>query len=197
MRLVFTPTSKIRKKYFWASLAGCFAVCFFLSVGKAKDAQPIPFFLNQKNSPPLSKTQLIQAVEEKLFEETNRFRDRKKLKLLGANTLLAKVAQIHSEDMLKRNYIAHYNLEGLSALERIRKLKPHYDESCGENLHEIFSQEGLRDPQAIAKQMMKDWIHSPDHLKNLISEDFSLLGLGCASNGFKIYCTQLFSGPNL
>jgi len=168
----------------------------YLPFAVGSEGQPIPFILKQQKTEPIPVSFLLQAVEESVFKQTNDFRAKKELTVLVENKILSEVARKHSQDMLKRSYISHYSPEGLSALDRIRKVKPDYEESCGENLHEIFSSQGLHDPQAIATQMMKDWIHSPDHLKNLVSKDFALLGVGCASNGFKIYCTQLFSGPH-
>ncbi len=163
---------------------------------KAGEGKPIPFILKQQKIEPIAVSSLLKAVEEDILKQTNHFRAKKNLSVLTSYKTLSEVARKHSQDMLRRGYISHYSPEGLSALDRIRKVKPDYEESCGENLHEIFSSQGLHDSEAIATQMMKDWIHSPDHLKNLISQDFALLGVGCASNGFKIYCTQLFSGPH-
>lgn len=162
------------------------------------EGKPIPFKLNQNQfALEVSPLVLSQGVEELLFSKTNRFREENQLSLLNSNSLLTRVARNYSQDMLKRNYFSHFSPEKKDVLDRIRKLKSNYNESCGENLHFILSPNGLKDPTAIADQMMKDWIQSPPHHRNLASKEFQLLGLGCASDGKKIYCTQVFSGARL
>jgi len=165
---------------------------------EAYSAGPKPFQLKQEDSDvSYSKKDLRKAVEALLFEETNQVRGKKGLSTFQSNDTLIKAARFHSEDMFKRNYLSHFSPNGKSPLDRIRQFKPGYDESCGENVHSIFSGQGLRDPEAIARQMMKDWVGSPDHRKNIVSKEYALLGVGCATDGVKIYCTQVFSGPNL
>ncbi len=164
----------------------------------ASEANPIPFKLKQ--DPLVFKTDsgdLNQAVEIMLFDKTNYVRKKQKLKTVELNDLLNKIARLYSQDMLKRHYFSHYSPEGKTVLDRIRQFKPHYDESCSENLHFISSADGLRDSFAIVDQMMDDWLNSPPHRKNLLSKEYTLLGIGCATDGKRIYCTQVFSGSNL
>jgi uncharacterized protein YkwD len=165
---------------------------------QGSEPKPVPFKLKQENSnkktPP---KKLQQAVEEFLFEQSNQIREKKKLPTFAHNEILNKAARYHSEDMLQRNYFSHFSPEGKWVLDRIRKFKPGYDESCAENLHNIRSPQGLKDPEAIADQMMKDWMGSPEHRKNLVSKEYLLLGIGCASDGEEIFCTQVFSGPEM
>lgn len=171
-----------------------------LSQAKSKSAEgePIPFNLKQSDSGEKpSKKNLRESVERLLFEATNEVREKKKLGTLSENPTLLKAGRYHSEDMMKRNYFSHFSPEGKSVLDRIRKFKSGYDESCAENLHNIYSGKGLSDPQAIADLMIKDWMGSPDHRKNILGKDYTLMSVGCATDGFKIFCTQVFSGPHI
>src|SRR4030095_1671246 len=168
-----------------------------LSQGWAGEGKSIPFTLKQEEDEHLSSQGLRNEVEDLLFDQTNILRSKKNLKTLGQNSILQKAARYHSQDMLKRHYLSHMSPEGDSVFERIRRFKAGYDESCGENLHQISSAQGLKDPKAIAGQMMDDWSHSPSHKKNLLSKEYELLGVGCATNGKDIYCTQVFSGPQI
>ncbi len=164
----------------------------------ASEPKPIPFKLKQ--DPLVFKTDsgdLNQAVEIMLFDKTNYVRNKQKLKTVELNELLNKIARLYSQDMLKRHYFSHYSPEGKTVLDRIRQFKPHYGESCSENLHFISSADALRDSFAIVDQMMDDWLNSPPHRKNLLSKEYTLLGIGCATDGKRIYCTQVFSGPDL
>ena len=165
---------------------------------QASQGKPASFQLKQDDSgPPSSNKDLRGSVEEMLFEKTNEMRGRSKLPSLGSNSILIKAARYHSDDMYRKNYLSHFSPDGKSPLDRIRKFKPGYDESCGENVHNITSPQGLRDASAIANQMMKDWMGSPEHRKNILSKEYSLIGVGCSTDGEKIFCTQVFSGPNI
>ena len=162
---------------------------------QGSDSPYLPCHLEQSDSVSSLKD-LLSSVESQLFEKTNQQRKDKKLSSLEFNITLYKAALFHSQDMLKRRYFSHFSPEGKFVLDRIRKFKPGYDESCGENLHQIYSEKGLRDPSAIAEQMMKDWMSSPEHRKNILSKEYTLMGIACSSDGFRIFCTQVFSaGP--
>jgi uncharacterized protein YkwD len=42
--------------------------------------------------------------------------------------------------------------------------------------------------------MMKDWMNSSSHRKNILSKNFEYLGVGCISDGNRIFCVQVFAG---
>lgn len=164
----------------------------------AQEGRTIPFQLRQESGEEsLPKTELLRAVEAGILEKTNIYRQGKGLPALRSHSLLVQAARAYAADMLKRNYFSHFSPEREMVVDRIRRLKPGYDEDSGENLHQIYASQGLRDPEAIAAQMLKDWISSPTHRKNLMAVNFGYLGVGCATNGFKIYCVQVFAGPGL
>jgi len=171
---------------------------FFQGSSQASHGKPSPFQLNQDDSlTEPSKKNLRGSVESLLFDMTNQMRQKSKLSSLGSNSVLVKAARFHSDDMYKKNYLSHFSPDGKSPLDRIRQFKPGYDESCGENVHNIMSPQGLRDANAIANQMMKDWMGSPEHRKNILSKEYAYIGIGCSTDGVKIFCTQVFSGPNI
>lgn len=163
----------------------------------SKEGDPIPFKLKQQNEENISTKELVSQTESLLFEKTNKIHEEKKINILNTHALLYKAALLHSKDMFQNHYFSHFSPDGKGLLERVRKLKPDYDDSCGENLHQIYSPKGLSDPQAIADQMMKDWLGSIDHRKNIYSKEYTLMAVACVSDGNRIICTQDFSGPNL
>lgn len=162
---------------------------------EAKSLNSIPFHLQQKEKgPKLSPSELSRAVEGLILDESNRARAEKKRPPLESEEILVKAARDHSQDMLKRNYLSHFSPEKKSVVDRVKKYQPKLQRSVGENLHTITSSQGLVDPKAIAGQMMDDWMHSSSHRKNVLSKDYAFLGVGCASDGQRIFCTQVFGG---
>ena len=161
-----------------------------------ESGREIPFQLKQKQQAHISPKVLNEKVEQALLDQTNEFRAKKKLGSLAFNSILQKAATDHSSDMLKNNYLSHFSPKGKSVLDRVG----HYTKvqtDLGENIHTIRSARGLTDPEAIAATMIKDWEGSPSHRENLLSKKFTQLGVGCASDGSQIFCTQVFSGANL
>jgi len=162
-----------------------------------KEGKAISFHLDQKQSgKPLAPSDLSVGVAGLLFQATNQARQGKKLGILADDEILAKAARDHSQDMLKRNYMSHFSPEGKSVVDRVKKYQGKVQRSLGENIHTISSAQGLVDPKAVADQMMDDWMHSASHRKNILSQDYSFLGVACASDGQRIFCTQVFGGAN-
>ena len=161
----------------------------------AKSPKPIPFHLQQKSAgKALSPEAFSKAVESFLFEKSNQAREGKKLPDLSSEEILERAARDHSRDMLQRNYLSHFSPEKKSVVDRVKIYQPKSQRSLGEHLHTISSSQGLVDPEAVADQMMEDWLHSPSHRKNILSRQYAFLGVGCASDGRRIFCTQVFAG---
>ena len=163
------------------------------SAGAASKA--VPFHLEQsERKPPPAKVLSVQ-VENELFQFTNAKRAQKKLLPLSEEDLLVSIARAHSQDMLRRNYLSHFSPEGKSVVDRYGMKAGNIRRSLGENLHTISSSEGLRDSNAVAGTMIKDWMNSSSHRKNILSKEYRYGGVGCASDLSQIYCTGVFAGP--
>ena len=65
--------------------------------------------------------------------------------------------------------------------------------SSGEN---IWSASGYNPNNApyLAKEIMDTWMRSPGHRENLLSPDFTHLGVGISDRGHTILATQEFVG---
>lgn len=177
-------------------LFGLLCSPFLVPQAEGKSPQSIPFELEQRSAGSVRSPQQLSAeVEARLFAESNQARAKKNLTPFSSDPLLEQTARDHSLDMLKRNYLSHFSPQGKAVVDRYQKNSRELDRSLGENLHTITSSEGLQDPQAIASQMMEDWMHSASHRKNILSKDFSFLGVACESDGQRIFCTQVFGGP--
>ena len=177
-------------------LSAALGICLSPLLGlEARAAKSIPFHLQQKEgAQKINPTELSRSVEGLLFEASNQARLRKKLPPYENEDILVKAARDHSQDMLRRNYLSHFSPEKKSVVDRVRKYQPKVERSVGENLHTISSSQGLVDAQAVATQMMDDWMDSSSHRKNILGKDYRFLGVGCASDGQTIFCTQVFAG---
>jgi uncharacterized protein YkwD len=176
-----------------------FISLFFLStlaLAWGEMGQQIPFQLQQKEGVRLDPKSLNAQVEQALLDQTNEFRRKKKRSPLTFNPILQQAGVDHSKDMLKKNYLSHFSPKGKSVVDRVGRYTA-VQTDLGENIHTIRSAKGLTDPRAIAATMIVDWEGSPSHRENLLSKKFTQLGVGCASDGTQIDCTQVFSGPHL
>ncbi|WP_196049123.1 CAP domain-containing protein, partial [Clostridium saudiense] len=59
----------------------------------------------------------------------------------------------------------------------------------GENIAYIG---GVSDPTALANQFMTNWMNSQGHRENILSTNFSSIGVGVYKIGNKVYVTQEF-----
>ena len=86
------------------------------------------------------------------------------------NDLLTQAARRHAEDMLQNDFFSHTGSDGSSSSQRIKESG--YDfMAAGENVAEA--------PQ---EHVLKLWIESPSHCKNLMQPRFTQMGLAWAGN---------------
>lgn len=105
---------------------------------------------------------------------------------LRADAKLARVAAAHSADMAKRNYFNHKSRNGDTPFDRMRAAGYAYS-SAGENIAA-----GYRSPASVVKA----WLKSPGHCRNIMRKSFTELGVGYATGGlYGSYWTQDFGRP--
>jgi uncharacterized protein YkwD len=147
-----------------------------------------------KAEPPFEMT----AEERHLLEMTNAERAREKLPALKPNPLLFKVARAHAANMARKDEMKHV-LDGKNPAQRT--LAAGYDyRRVAENIAEFEYGKPPKDtgkPDLLAlKEIMKGWMESPDHRKNILGAGYEEIGLGVARNDKnKVYFTQLFATP--
>ena len=59
----------------------------------------------------------------------------------------------------------------------------------GENIAYVG---GMTDPNAIADKIMTNWMNSSGHRANILSTNFSSIGVGVYKSGNRVYATQEF-----
>jgi len=130
------------------------------------------------------------AVREEMLTRVNAVRKKEGLKALRLNSVLGKAAQGHAEDMLARGYFDHESPSGTTVRERSRKAG--YDwAAIGENI--AFGQTSVG-------EVIETWMDSPGHRKNILSRNFTELGVGLAlgkgpDGKYQVLWVQNFGSP--
>jgi uncharacterized protein YkwD len=107
---------------------------------------------------------LLQAVNQ-----TRRAHGLRPLQLDGA---LVRAAQFHSADMLRDEYFAHGNFHGRMVEFHVR------GPVAGENLA------WGNGPYTRAAAIIRAWLESPEHRRNLLRAGWTRIGIGVSSGTF-------------
>lgn len=129
------------------------------------------------------------ALELEVLQRTNQVRLERGLRPLQWDALAYKAARGHAQDMLRRNFFAHQNPEGLGAAERMRAAGV-LEVTSGENL---ASFEGYPDAE-IPQRALSGWMSSPGHRANLLKPGFTHLGVALVRQGRRVMVVQNFIG---
>ncbi len=134
--------------------------------------------------------QNTDEIAQRIFEKTNRLRTAKGLVALKPLDSLNRLAQYHSDNMVKQAFYSHIDPEGLTPVTRAEKLgimawrqKGNSFIGIAENIAQVpWFQNVLpcgdtRSPEAFAECMVKGWENSPLHYKNILG-DYVYLGVG-------------------
>jgi uncharacterized protein YkwD len=166
----------------------------------------VTFFYDKHNSNRLTAVQIVKreleeskrgfygtasealrtAYEYQIFDLVNAVRLRSHLPLLTWDGKIAGTARKHSEDMARKGYFSHANLQGLSPFDRMERDGISY-RAAAENIaygqfNAIFAHEA--------------WMNSLGHRQNVLSPNFQRLGVGVAfSSSGQPYYTQNFYTP--
>ncbi|MGM0903010.1 MAG: CAP domain-containing protein [Bacillota bacterium] len=158
----------------------------------AQPAQPIQEQQNQpepaqpkkeqQQQPQQQAPEGISQAAQQVIDLTNEQRKQNGLPALQADTQLSGVAQMKSEDMRQNGYFSHTSPTHGSPFDMMRDQGVSY-KTAGENIAQ-----GQPTPQ----EVVKAWMDSPGHRKNILSPDFTHIGVGYDSSGH--HWTQMFIG---
>jgi uncharacterized YkwD family protein/spore coat assembly protein SafA len=124
-----------------------------------------------------------QSVEQQVVNLVNAERAKVGIKPLTSDWELARVAQFKSEDMRDNRYFDHNSPLYGTPFQMMKSFGIHY-RSAGEN---------IAAGQTTAESVMQAWMNSPGHKKNILSPDFTHIGVGYAKGGsYGHYWTQQF-----
>jgi uncharacterized protein YkwD len=135
----------------------------------------------------------LAQVEDLVFAMTNRARQARGLAPFLQDEELRGVAQAYSDAMLVRQFFDHTDPDGVSFDKRISGQYPHWVYAMGENIWTAFGYPPGAAPK-LAQEIVTDWLNSPDHRENILSPDFTHLGVGISARHRTILATQEFVG---
>lgn len=122
-------------------------------------------------------------VENQVITLTNKERAKYGLKPLKANWELSRIARYKSVDMRDKNYFSHTSPTYGSPFDMIKSFGLSY-RSAGEN---------IAAGQSTPQQVVQAWMNSEGHRANILSADYTEIGVGYATGGSqRYYWTQMF-----
>jgi uncharacterized protein YkwD len=123
-------------------------------------------------------------IADQIVKATNRVRRAHKLPPLKVNAKLTKAALGHARNMARKGRMTHV-LNGQGPGDRIRQAGYQWS-VYAENV--AWGWKGV-------KRVMRGWMKSPPHRKNLLNRDVTEIGVGVAyRKGVPYYC-QVFAKP--
>jgi uncharacterized YkwD family protein len=152
---------------------------------KAEAPAPAPASEQPKTEQPAqaeAQNSQLSQFEQQVVELTNQERAKQGLPALKVDTELSKVAREKSKDMQAKNYFSHTSPTYGSPFDMMKQFGIEYS-SAGENI-------AMGQPSP--EEVVKAWMNSDGHRKNIMSSDFTHIGVGYVENGN--YWTQMFIG---
>lgn len=125
----------------------------------------------------------IQNIEQQVIELTNQERAKQGLKPLQADAKLSDVARKKSADMRDQGYFSHQSPTYGSPFNMMKQFGIQYSAAA----------ENIAAGQSSADAVVKAWMESPGHRKNILNPDMTHIGVGYVSGGsYGNYWTQMF-----
>ncbi|OLN21962.1 hypothetical protein BTO30_12235 [Domibacillus antri] len=150
---------------------------------KAPAAQPSqPKTETQQPQPAEQKAEAgsVSAFEQQVFELVNKERAKQGVKPLQLDKKLSDVARTKSQDMKDKGYFSHQSPTYGSPFDMMKQFGITY-KTAGENIAK-----GQKTPE----EVMNAWMNSDGHRKNILSSDFTHIGVGYVDG----HWTQMFIG---
>lgn len=94
---------------------------------------------------------------EELEELINEHRESVGCKELIWMDPVAAVAQKHSDDMVRRSFFSHVNPDGVTPFQRLERAGVRYQRAA----------ENIAAGQATAEEVLRSWLNSPGHRRNI------------------------------
>lgn len=133
-------------------------------------------------SPTESDTRSTSVIQE-VVNLVNQERRKAGKSPLRIHSRLNASAQAHSNDMARNNFMSHTGSDGSSPFDRMKRYGYNYRTAA----------ENIAAGQSSPQDVMRSWMNSPGHRKNIINGNFRDIGIGYARGGrYGTYWTQNF-----
>lgn len=136
----------------------------------------------------VSDSNYIAEIEQAIFQRVNTERTAAGLPALSYNTTMEHYARIKSKDMGDNGYFSHEDKQGNLITAQMKADGVSY-RAWGENIAYI---QGINSNSALATKFMDNWMNSSGHRANILSTNFSSIGIGVYKIGNTYYATQEF-----
>ena len=131
-----------------------------------------------------------------ILQAVNAYRAEKDLGRLAPDANLQRIAAVHAADMQLRGFFGHFNPEGQGPRERLLSVEPDFTGRVAENVEVVEGPTyGAMGDEELAAAMVRKWIESPMHRKNIKAPEMTESGVGIARQGNRIIAVQVFAGP--
>ncbi|MDQ0416848.1 putative YkwD family protein [Croceifilum oryzae] len=138
-----------------------------------------------KPTPETPSNSSLSSAEQEVVRLVNIERQKAGLHPLVADTKISSVARVKSQDMIDNRYFNHQSPRYGSPFDMMSQFGIRY-RTAGEN---------IAGGQSTPAEVMKSWMNSPGHRANILSRDFTKIGVGFAKGGsYGVYWTQQFTG---
>lgn len=174
-------------------------IAFIAAASAGAFAQINPNYLSLRTEPAFGRASAVSALDSKsssaalmsmeqdAFQLINFERGLAGLSVLKWNEKVAKVARLHSQNMVEHNFFSHKGTDGLMVDERADALGLCEWLAIGEN---IAFMKGYSNPSAVA---VEKWLLSASHRNNLLNAQWTDSAVGAAiTDDGKVYFTQVF-----
>lgn len=126
----------------------------------------------------------LSAEEELAVSLLNSDRKAQGLAPLSVDIALVELARDFARDMIQRGYFSHYNPEGESPFDRMRRRRVVF-RYAGENI-------GVNESVAAAQRV---FMNSAGHRANILRANYHAVGIGvCRDDAGSVYIVQEFVG---
>ena len=135
-----------------------------------------------KQTPAQQESGFNSAYEARVLELVNSERKKYGLAPLSSDNGAAKVARLRAREIVKS--FSHTRPDGSSCFTAAKEYGVSY-RTAGENIAYGYS---------TPEQVVKGWMNSEGHRKNILSSTYKSIGIGCYKSGNTLYWTQFFIG---
>jgi len=136
--------------------------------------------LRPEEATPIRSVSEQQELKDAVIRLVNREREKADLPPLAPNSTLAASAQAYAQDMLQRDFFSHTSPEGEGPQKRIERagFAALTSETCKCKGYYASFGENLAKGQQTPADVMRGWMESPDHRKNILTSHFTDIGIG-------------------